>query len=235
MKLRLASLCAALALAELLAACKDSSTAPATAARAAGQTASFATAFDTGGGGGGPGQSHFVANGNSGFVNWFTSGSAATVSDTGGGGGGGFTFGQLSVSQGGSVNNPQTFLFYFIGQCDAFFFCIFKEGSGLIPNNDLSGGGQQLHLATNTSGNPNFFTFGGPPGLVMVDWRTNGAFQQRNSGTSDLIFSGFRQHTTGVSTSASANATGSVLGVVIPPGSAGNIGTNHSVTIDIFH
>lgn len=233
MNRRFASLCAALALGLLFTACKDSSTAPAT--RGAGQTASFATAFDTGGGGGGRGQSHFVANGNSGFVNWSDSGSAASPSDTGGGGGGGFTFGQLSVSRGGSVNTRQTFLFYFIEQCNPFFFCTILEGSGPIPNADLSGGGQQLHLATNTSGNPNFFTFGGPPGLITVDWKANGAFTQRTSGTSELTFPGFRQHTSGVSTSASANVVGSVVGILVPPGGNGNIGTNQSVTIDITH
>jgi len=235
MNLRFASLCAALALGHLLTACKDSSTT--SAAQAAGPRPSFATASDTGGGGGGPGnQSHFISNGTSGFVSWFTSNGPGAPSDTGGGGGGGFTSGQLSVNQGGAVNNPQVFLFYFIEQCVAFFFCSFLQGSGTIPSSNLSGGGRHLHLATNTSGNPNFFTFGGPPGLITVDWRANGAFQQRSSGTSDLSFAGgFQQHTTGVSTSASANGTGSVVGIVVPPGSSGNIGTNQNVIIDISH
>src|SRR5882724_11190648 len=102
MDLRFASLCAALALGHLLTACKDSTSTP--AASAAGPPPSFATASDTGGGGGGPGnQSHFVSNGTSGFVQWSTSG-------------GGFVFGSLSVSRGGSTNNPQTFLSYFIEQ-----------------------------------------------------------------------------------------------------------------------
>src|SRR3989442_3234291 len=120
MTARFASLCAASALV-LFTACKDSTTTA--AARSAGPRPSLATVSDTGGGGGGPGnQSHFVANGNSGFVNWFTSD------------GGGFTSGQLGRSQGGSVTNHQRFLFYFIEQCDPVFFCTFLEGSRLIPN-----------------------------------------------------------------------------------------------------
>jgi hypothetical protein len=226
MRSTIAPFCAALALGPILAACnKDAATAPAKTLHGPSMT----VVSDTGGGGG-AGQSHFVANGNSGFVSWSSSGSGDTL-----GGGGGFTFGELNVSRGGSVNNPQTFLFYFIEQCDPFFGCTLIEGSGLIPNNDLSGGGQQLHLATNTIGNPNFFTFGGPPGLVTVDWRANGAFQQRNSGTSDFIVPGFRQHSVGISTSASASAVGSVVGSVIPAGSIGTIGTNQNVSIDIFH
>jgi len=222
MNLRFASVCAASALGYLLSACKDSATTP--AAQAAGPRPSLATVSDTGGGGGGPGnQSHFVSNGTSGFVQWSTSDSP------------GFVFGSLSVSRGGSTNNPQAFLSYFIERCDPFLGCTVFGGSGLIPNNDLSGGGQQLHLATNTSGNPTFFTFGGPSGLITIDWSANGAFQQRFSGTSDFMFPGFRQHTTGVSTSASANAAGSLVGVPVPPFSPGNIGTNQNVTIDISH
>src|SRR5438132_9954993 len=100
MKARFASLCAAPALV-LFTACKDSATTP--AAQAAGPRPSLATVSDTGGGGGGPGnQSHFVSNGTSGFVQWSTSDSP------------GFVFGSLSVSRGGSTNNPQTFLSYFI-------------------------------------------------------------------------------------------------------------------------
>jgi len=233
MHLRFPAACAALALGYSFAACKDSTTTP--AASATGPRPSLATASDTGGGGGGPGnQSHFIANGNSGSVNWFVSGDSGSPSDSGGGGGG-FVFGSLGVSRGGSTNSPQTFLSYFIEQCDPFVGCTFFGGNGLIPNGDLSGGGQQLRLATNTSGNPNFFTFGGTSGLITIDWRANGAFQQRSNGTFDVIFPGFRQHFSGVSTSSSANAAGSVVGVPVPPGSPGNIGTNQNVTIDISH
>jgi hypothetical protein len=38
-----------------------------------------------------------------------------------------------------------------------------------------------------------------------------------------------------VSTSASANASGSVVGIVISPGASGNIGTNQNVIIDVSH
>ena len=230
MKPLVAHLFAALALAAALAACnKDAATAP----KKTLEGPSLATVADTGGGGGGPGQSHFISNGDFGSVNW-SAFPGGTPGDTGGGGGG-FVFGSLNVNRGGSVNNPTAFLSYFIEQCDAFFFCTFSQGFGTIPARDLSGGGKQLQLGTNTSGNPNFFTFGGPAGLITVDWSANGGFTQRSSGTSDLTFPGFRQHMTGVSTSASANTSGTVVGVPIPTFSPGNIGSNQSVTIDIQH
>src|SRR6266487_4481803 len=149
-------------------------------------------------------------------------------------GGGGFSFGNLNVSRGGPTNHPQTFLFYFVEQCDVFFNCTFFGGSGLIPNTDLSGGGKTLRLSTNTTGNPDFFTFAGPTGLISVDWKANGFFQQRQSGTFEQDFPGSRFLSNGVSTFASANATGSVIGVSISGDNFASIGTNTNVSINIF-
>jgi len=227
MHVRLITRWAALALVPVFGACKDSTTTPVT--RAAAPRAGFASVADTviGGGGGSGNQTHFIASGTSGYVSWFSAGDSS-------GGGGGFSYGSLNVSRGGATNNPQTFLSYFVEQC-GLYYCAFLGGSGLIPNGDLSGGTQQLDLSTNTSGNPNFFTFGGSPGLISVDWRANGAYQQRSSGTSELTFPAFHQHSSGVSTSASAYAAGSVVGVAMPPTSLGSIGTNQNVTIDVSH
>ncbi len=224
MEARLGGLCATLAFAAACVACRDSSTAP--QPRAAAPTPSFLTVSDTGGGCGGSGnQCHFVANGNFGGVSWS---SGDTL------GGGGFSFGNLNVSRGGPTNHPQTFLFYFVEQCDVFFNCTFFGGSGLIPNTDLSGGGKTLRLSTNTTGNPDFFTFAGPTGLISVDWKANGFFQQRQSGTFEQDFPGSRFLSNGVSTFASANATGSVIGVSISGDNFASIGTNTNVSINIF-
>src|SRR2546426_7356708 len=106
-------------------------------------------------------QFHFVSNGDFGNLSWFEVDPA-----------GGFTFGSLSVSRGGPTTDPQTFLSYFVFQCDPFFSCnLVRDGFGLIPNGDLGGGGNSLKLRTNTTGNPNFVTFAGPTGPVSVDWR----------------------------------------------------------------
>jgi WD40 repeat protein len=170
-------------------------------------------------------QFHFVSNGDVGSIGWFESDPA-----------GGFTFGSLSVSRGGPTNGPQTFLSYFVFQCDPFGSCTdVRDGFGLIPNNDLSGGGKSLSLRTNTSGNPNFVTFAGPTGPVSVDWRANGLFTQSSSGTNQISFPGFTQKSQGNSTSASANATGGIVGAPISPQGSASIGTNHQVLIDITH
>lgn len=201
--------------------CQEAATAP----RRAGSTPRFAVAHDTGGGGG-SGQFHFVANGDGGSVNWASGDSIS----------GGFSFGFLNVSRGGTTNNIQTFLSYFIEQCDAFFNCNIAEGFGFIPNRDLSGGmsAKQLHLSTNTTGNPNFFSIG-PTGLVAVDWKSNGLFTQSSSGTNQLVFQGLKELFQGSTNFASASASGSVVGIAISPFNGAQIGTNHAVTIDIFH
>ena len=201
--------------------CQEAATAP----RRAGSTPRFAVVADTGGGGG-SGQFHFVSNGDGGSVNWS---SGDTLS-------GGFSFGFLNVGRGGPTNNAQTFLSYFIEQCDAFFNCSTLEGFGLIPNRDLSGGmgAKQLHLSTNTTGNPNFFSIG-PTGVIQVDWKANGLFTQSSSGTTQIQFPGLKEKQQGSTSFASASVTGSVVGTAISPFNGGQIGTNHSVTIDIFH
>jgi Tol biopolymer transport system component len=170
-------------------------------------------------------QFHFVANGDLGSVSWFDPSPS-----------GGFTFGSLSVGRGGPTTNPQTFLSYFVFECDATFSCsVTRDGFGLIPNGDLRGGRTSLRLSTNTTGNPNFVTFAGPTGEVSVDWRANGLFTQSSSGTNQFSFPGFTQRSQGSSTSASANATGGIVGAPISPNGSAAIGTNHQVLIDITH
>ncbi|HKE91095.1 MAG TPA: hypothetical protein VKB45_12215 [Gemmatimonadales bacterium] len=208
----------------VMAGCREATTSP----RHAATTPRFATASDTGGGGGGGGnQFHFVANGDGGSLFW-------QGGDTLGGGG--FTFGFLNVGRGGSTSDPQAFLSYFIQQCDVFFNCTSVQGFGSIPSKDLSGGlsARHLHLATNTTGNPNFFS-DGPTGLIVVDWKANGLFTQSSSGTTRLTAFGFREQLQGSSDFASANATGSVVGITITPFNFASITTNHTVIIDIVH
>jgi hypothetical protein len=208
-----------LLLALALGACRDSTAAhspPPALAVAAGQ----------------PTQTSFVSNGAFGNLSWFT-----TNPD------GSFTFGFLDVNRGDAVSNPRTFLFYVVVQCTPSFFCVEIEGgNGLISNSDLSGGGKELHLRTNTSGNPDFFVFAGSGGMVTADWVANGVFSHRGNGvnlitmpadtlTADATRSMIRQQ--GTFTSTSADASGGIVGVSIPPGSFAWQGTNHNVTITI--
>jgi hypothetical protein len=207
-------------------ACRDSSAAP----REVGAPR-FATASDTGGGG--PGQFHFVANGDAASVNWASGDSSGT------GGGLSFTTGFLQVSRGGPTNNPQTFMSYQVEQtvCDPFFNCTFtllQGGFGSIPNGDFSGGGKQLRLRTNAATNPNFIVFAGTGGLVSVTWQANGFFFSSSNGTSTFKSGTFTERFQGNSSSASAAATGTVIGIPINANQSSGIGSNHTVQIDIF-
>ncbi len=131
-------LCGTVALIATFVACRDSSTA--LQQPAVGAAPSFAIAGETSTTSGN--QSHFTAQGDFANVSWSTSGD------------GGFILGVLGVDRGGPPNDPQTFLTYFIEQCDNSFNCSLSGGAGLIPNQDLGVSGKSVELNTNTAGNP---------------------------------------------------------------------------------
>jgi hypothetical protein len=213
----LRKLCAVLAVVLAFTGCQDSSTVP-TQTRNVGSTPSISTSS------GRVTQLHFVANGASGSVEWITSDQI-----------GGSTSGELTVGRGGATSDPQTFLAYAGSQCDALYNCTSFRGEGTIPNEDLSFGlsGSQLHLSTNTSGNPNFTTFDGPTGLVTVDWKATGLVSQTISGTTKSTFAGLVELSQGTIEQDVATATGSVVGVPILPDFFATIGTDHTVSIDL--
>ncbi len=169
---------------------------------------------------------HFVSEGDFGSVNWFTSDQF-----------GNFSFGFLSANEGGSVTAPQVSLFYFIVRFTGGFCCTFISGFGLIPSANLTGGTgmSALTLNTNTATDPNFFVFpAGSGGPISLQWKESSAFEFSSTGTSELRFGNTTFRTIGNSSSSSATVTGSVLGQVIPQGAFGQMGTNHTVSIDVF-
>lgn len=169
---------------------------------------------------------HFVSEGDFGNVSWFTVDSSS----------GTFTFGSLNVSEGGSVTAPRAFLFYEVFQCCTFGFREVSGGVGSIPAGDLTGGtgSAALKLNTNTANDPNFVVFAGSGGVVSVQWQENSGFEFSQSGTSLSQFGRTTFRTIGSSSSSSATVTGTVVGVAIPRGAFGQMGANHTVTIDIF-
>jgi len=187
----------------------------------------FGVATDTGPGGGcgQPGkQCHIVANGD--IVNsyWFT-----VIDDV-------VRFGGVQAYRIGSVQSPAVLLEYYFNECDLSYSCtLILGGNGVIPATALGGNENRMTLRTNTADNPNFITFAGPTGEVSVDWVSNGLIRQSFSGTSERSEPGFRERVTGVSSNVSAAATGSVMGTALPPAYSAQIGTGHSVQIDIFH
>lgn len=217
MEARLRQLCAALAVAMAFAGCQDSSDVPT-------QTKDVNSTPNISASSGRVTQFHFVEDGAGGTVEWSTSDQS-----------GGSTSGELTVARGGQTDHPQTFLAYGGEQCDPFFNCTRFRGEGMIPNEDVSGGlsDKQLHLSTNTSGNPNFTTFDGPTGIVAVDWKATGLGSQTFSGTTRSNSAGFVMFSQGTSDQNVATVTGSVVGVPILPDFFATIQTRHAVSIEI--
>ena len=214
-------LCGTFALIAAFVACRDSSTA--LQRPAVGSAPSFATASDTSGGSGK--QSHFNAHNEFAQAVWRKVGAGGFPAE----------FGSLNVTRGGPPGDPQTFLFYFIEQCEDAFHCSISNGSGLIPNQDFSVTGKAAQLNTNTDGNPSFSTYGAtPPGPISVSWQDNGLSQQSTSGTLEQSTPAFRRRQTGTFRSGSADANGSLLGFSLAS-VEGGIGSSSNVTIEIFH
>src|SRR5207247_1320207 len=114
--------------------------------------------------------SRFVTNGEFGSVGWFAPDPT------------GFISGSVYFSRGDAVTNPQTFLYYLILHCGDSYCQEVENGSGIIPNGDVAGGGKKLHLSTNISNNPNFTAYVGNGGSITVDLEVNGVYSQRSSG-----------------------------------------------------
>ena len=215
----------ALALSIFVVSCSDDSGSSPAEVRPAG--AGAAAALADSGGCQDNGHCRFSSNGDFGHVDWSAGDSVPRDS-------GGVrvmmprVVGALDVSRSGQ----QVFLFYFIQECDELR-CTFASGSGSIPASDLSRAGRELHLNTNTAGNPRFFTFGGPAGVITLDWVQNGLFEQRFHGTSWFTSGNVTIRSTGQSSSRSAAARGTVVDQGILPGATGTIGSNRSVTIEI--
>jgi hypothetical protein len=198
-------------------ACRDAPVAPRSDAAAGGPV--FLAVSDT------PSSQHyhFVSNGEHATVFWSTYDST-----------GGFSYGYLDVSRGGTSKAPTTSLYYYAQSCDQFYNCVYGNGAGTIPNRDFSGGGTQYHLSTNTATNPDFYTWFGPSGIIAVDWTADGMVERSQSGTTSYRYSYLVERTQGNSTYQSASASGSVVGMSIGSYWDAEIGTNHSVTIDIY-
>jgi hypothetical protein len=174
----------------------------------------------------------FNAFGDAAFVSWFISGTGV-ASDTGGGGGGTQQFGNASVSRGGTLANPETFLSYNVVECGPFFCTSIAGGFGQIPNGDFNANGSTYRLTTNTADNPNFFTFVGQTGVVTIEWTGNGLFESHFNGSRQFTTPDSREHQAGQSMDKSATATGDVVGFSIAPGNSGSISRSHEVKITI--
>lgn len=144
--------------------------------------------------------------------------------------------GSVFIFKGGNIQNPQTFLSYFVFDVNTF--TVLEEGFGLIPNDDFqgSGTGGTLKLNTNTSAgaNPGFTRSVGSGGVVAVEWNKTSLFSSHSTGSSQFRSgSTFRSHFSGTFDSSSASAQGSVVGFVIGVNVFAEMGKSHSASITI--
>jgi len=140
-------------------------------------------------------------------------------------------FAFLVVSEGGTAQAAEAFLFYFVSKCGELGCAPIEEGSGPIPAADLSGGPAHLRLRTNTSAaaNSGFVHTSGSGGPVEVHWNGNEMFFSRFSNSSTTKFGNTLVRSRQSGTSASAVAEGSIVGFAVTRGNAfGIFGTSSS-------
>jgi hypothetical protein len=157
----------------------------------------------------------------------------------------------VSVNQGGTVENPSTFLFYSVSEQSNGVFTA-ENGFGLIPSNSVIASGDQ-HLTLNVDINavPGFRIFrvicstlcssstpGAPPadGLIALAWDKTPDRWFRSEGHSMTQLSDLIVHSQGTSASFSATAQGTVFGRTITGGSTfASIGTNRNMFMAVEH
>jgi hypothetical protein len=161
----------------------------------------------------------FVANGDSAEASW---------SD-------GRIQGYVSVSSGGNVQNPETFLQYIIVEFSPC--CTTLEaGSGLIPANDFKGSGTtSLNLNTNTSAgsNPGFTRYFGFGGVITVNWQKTSVLVTRVTGTTQTRFGNLLFTSHGEYEDSSASAQGSAMGALLTGDVFGSLRKDHQLNITI--
>jgi hypothetical protein len=147
----------------------------------------------------------------------------------------------IQVTRGGSLQKPETFLFYSVVQFYPPVF-ISQLGEGVIPNSDFKVMGQKLVLNTDTSVIPGFThtlctpdesTCGpGTGGVINVEWNRTADFSNRFTGISEFIFGNIVMRSVGTTRDSSASAQGTALGTPFQTTLAFT-GTNHQVNLTI--
>lgn len=202
-------------------ACRDASRSPG--------GPSFSVTTDSGGGGCDAHNCHFNARDESAFLSWSDPGTSVPPGDTGGSGSGVRVFGFLTVYRAES----QTFLSYSVYECPSWGCVTVRGGYGPIPNEDFTGTMKSMRLSTNTTGNPDFFTYAGSTGPVSTTWTANGLYETHNNGSIREIQPGLTSLRNGQIDAFSAEATGTIVSYNIFPGNSAQISKTRNVTVVI--
>jgi hypothetical protein len=112
------------------------------------------------------------------------------------------------------------------------YICDYSYGYGPIPANDFSGNLQTgLVLNTDTRLRPDFVVWGSDGGRISVRWEPDGWSESRSSGSSEFRWMNTISRSNGTSRSASASASGSMLGSSLPDFGWGHMGSSRNVSL----
>jgi hypothetical protein len=158
----------------------------------------------------------------------------------------------VSVSLGGTVENPSTFLYYNSSEQSSGVFTT-EYGYGLIPNSSVNADGRAQHLTLDIDVNtvPGFRIFrsssgipcppgtpapGPTDGVIALTWVKTPERWYRSEGHSLTHLNDLIIHSQGTSATFSATGQGSIFGREIGVGSTfASIGTNRNVYMTVEH
>jgi len=110
--------------------------------------------------------------------------------------------------------------------------CSYFQGWGTVPAQDVSGGfSSGLRVHTDLRGNSDFWLWGTEPGIVSVEFRRNGWYETNYTGTMEQRWGHYVTRHSGPRRSASATATGEVLGISVPEYGGGDLFSGRGVTL----
>lgn len=134
----------------------------------------------------------------------------------------------LSVSRGGPVDAPETYLYYSVYNG-----CTGESswGSGRIPNRDFTVSGKKSKLNTNPTAIPEMST-GGQAGRIALTWTADQGIRWSWDGRSESITPTQRVRSRGSYDSAAASVAGSLLSFAIQTPS-GQTGKNRDMYIEV--
>jgi hypothetical protein len=153
---------------------------------------------------------------------------------------GGDDYASFSVSKGGTLQAPETYINYYRSGCDwESGICQGVNAYGRIPNGHFSASAKSATLNTNTAGNPdiyasrwtyNYYTgeYSESPttlGALNLAWKSTGISTSKGVGSYTNTYLNFTWKSTGQYSQADASVTGTIDGESVEA-FLGSIGTN---------
>jgi hypothetical protein len=139
------------------------------------------------------------------------------------------TWYSMSVSRGGAVDAPETYLYYY-----SYNSCTneWAYGSGRIANSDFTVSGKTSRLRTDPAASPDFYTTG-ETGRIDITWTEDRSVRSKWEGRYETITPTQRVRSRGKGESSAAKASGKMLSLSFRDRPS-NVGKNTDTYLEVI-